>query len=89
MTSSSLKTHGLKGNFILPPFFSGQYSTDGLLYREEIPWEFPLFFLCSTMGEIPREYTPVSDFSVWFGKLDLPLIIAEVISQPNEQDPKR
>ncbi|KAF8804844.1 hypothetical protein BYT27DRAFT_7340010 [Phlegmacium glaucopus] len=40
VTSSSLKAHALKGDFILPPFFSGQNSTDGLKYQEK--------FLCSS-----------------------------------------
>ncbi|KAF8815845.1 hypothetical protein BYT27DRAFT_6652892 [Phlegmacium glaucopus] len=78
-TSSSVKGHGLKGSFILPPFFSGQNSSGGLVYQEETPWKFPLFVSCPTISHLPRKYTPASDFSVWFRKLDLPLIIAEVI----------
>ncbi|KAF8804871.1 hypothetical protein BYT27DRAFT_6685730 [Phlegmacium glaucopus] len=84
--SSSLKAHGLKGYLIVPPFFSGQKDCDVLLYRDETHWTFPLFLSCPTMSQLPRQYTPVSDFSVWFGKLDLPLIVAEVVSQKNEED---
>ncbi|KAF8808323.1 hypothetical protein BYT27DRAFT_6552013 [Phlegmacium glaucopus] len=49
-----------------------------------MPWKFRLFVSCATMSYLPRRYTPTSDFSVWFGELDVPLIITEVIS--NNQD---
>lgn len=51
----------------------------------EMPLKFPLFISCPAMSDIPRKYTPASEFSVWFRRLDLPLIIAEVISK-NDQD---
>ncbi|KAF8804869.1 kinase-like protein [Phlegmacium glaucopus] len=83
--SSSLKAQGLKRYFIIPPFFSGRKDCDILQYREETHWTFPLFLLCFNT-RLPLKYTPVSDVSVWFGQLDLPLIIAEVASKPNEED---
>ncbi|KAG5650424.1 hypothetical protein H0H81_012315 [Sphagnurus paluster] len=84
--SSSLKAHALKANFVLSPFFSGRDSDDNLLYKEEMPLKFPLFVSLSAMSELPRKYTPASDFSVWFRQLSLPLIIAEVVPKKEKQD---
>ncbi|KAG5638069.1 hypothetical protein H0H81_002037 [Sphagnurus paluster] len=84
--SSSLKVHALKANFILPPFFSERNYIDNLLYHEEMPFMFPLFISCPAMSDIPWTYTPASDFSVWCEKLNLPLIIAEVVSKKEKQD---
>ncbi|KAG5653891.1 hypothetical protein H0H81_009714 [Sphagnurus paluster] len=88
-TSSSLKAHALKANFILPPFFSGRASDDKLMYQEDMPLNFPLFISCSGYSDLPRKYTPSSDFSVWLRQLNLPLIIAEVVPMKNEQDCNR
>ncbi|KDR73207.1 hypothetical protein GALMADRAFT_724722 [Galerina marginata CBS 339.88] len=53
-------------------------------FVRKISWKFPLFVSCPTMSTVPRKYTPVSDFSVWFRNLDLPLVIAEVIPERSE-----
>lgn len=45
-----------------------------------------MFVSCPIVSTLPRKYTPASDFSVWFRELDLPLIIAEVVSERTKQD---
>jgi hypothetical protein len=51
-----------------------------------MPWKFPLFIVCKNMSDLPRRYNPSSDFSIWFQRFSLPLIIGEIISGKDQQD---
>lgn len=57
-----------------------------ILFFRQTPWKFPLFVSCPLFEHhgFPRQYTPTSDFSVWFRELDFPLIVGQF--QTSEQN---
>ncbi|KAG2336916.1 hypothetical protein BDR05DRAFT_79476 [Suillus weaverae] len=83
-SSSSQKASNFTVHFISPPFFS--HRSEHFKYREQTPWEFPIFLNTLDNRNAWCKFCPISDCMVLSTSFLCPFMICEVVSQKNESD---
>lgn len=83
-SSSSQKASNFTVHFISPPFFS--HRSEHFTYKEQTPWEFPIFLNTRDNPNAWCKFSPVSDCMVSSISFLCPFMICEVLSQKSESD---
>ncbi|KAG1784539.1 uncharacterized protein HD556DRAFT_1427453 [Suillus plorans] len=83
-SSSSQKASNFTVHFISPPFFS--HRSEHFKYKEQMPWEFPIFLNTRDNPNVWCKFCPTSDCMVSSTSFLCPFMICEVVSQKNESD---
>ncbi|KAG2120338.1 hypothetical protein BD769DRAFT_1749219 [Suillus cothurnatus] len=84
VNDSSQKASNFTVYFISPPFFSRR--SEHFKYKEQTPWEFPIFLNTRDNSNVWCKFCPISDRMVSSTSFLCPFMICEVVSQKNESD---
>ncbi|KAG1794435.1 uncharacterized protein HD556DRAFT_1370351 [Suillus plorans] len=83
-SSSSQKASNFTVHFISPPFFS--HRSGHFKYKEQTPWEFPIFLNTRDNRNAWCKFSPASDCMVSSTSFLCPFMICQVVSQRSESD---